>query len=87
MNLPKHDTSHGKCGKTWKQRGNRTGHCADCHETFEGLSLFDAHRITLPSGERGCLSASELEYPKGFSLKLENGTWRTTKPHPKQKTL
>lgn len=36
-------TTHG-CGKSWRQRGNRTGHCSGCHETFEGLSLFDAHR-------------------------------------------
>lgn len=37
-------TTHGECGNSWKQRGNRTGHCSGCHETFEGLSLFDAHR-------------------------------------------
>lgn len=37
-------TVHGECGKSWKQRGNRTGHCSGCHHTFEGQSLFDAHR-------------------------------------------
>ena len=37
-------TTHAACGKSWKQRGNRTGHCSGCHKTFEGLSLFDAHR-------------------------------------------
>lgn len=37
-------TVHAACGKSWKQRGNRTGHCSGCHETFEGVSLFDLHR-------------------------------------------
>jgi hypothetical protein len=37
-------TSHAACGKSWKQRGNRTGHCSACHHTFEGITLFDMHR-------------------------------------------
>ncbi len=37
-------TTHGACGKSWKQRGNRTGHCSGCHHTFEGITLFDLHR-------------------------------------------
>ena len=36
--------SHGACGKSWNQVGNRTSHCATCHETFASLALFDAHR-------------------------------------------
>lgn len=37
-------TKHGWCGKTWTQRGNSTSHCAECHQTFSTLSLFDKHR-------------------------------------------
>lgn len=84
--MTNHDTSHGQCGKTWKQRGNRTGHCSGCHETFEGLGLFDAHRYSVSETERGCKNPSEMEYPKGYRLILENGSWRTTKPHPKRST-
>lgn len=81
---PPHDTSHGSCGKTWKQRGNKTGHCSGCHETFEGLGLFDAHRYQISENERGCKSPEKMEYPKGWPLKLENGSWRSTKPYPER---
>jgi len=37
-------TTHGACGRTWWQSGNRTSHCGGCHETFASLALFDAHR-------------------------------------------
>ena len=37
-------TTHGACGKTWTQRGERTSHCGGCHETFGTLSDFDKHR-------------------------------------------
>lgn len=76
-----HDTRHGACGRTWKQRGNRTGHCARCHETFEGLGLFDYHMAV-----GVCSQPSELEYPTGYALQLINGSWRTTKTHPKAST-
>lgn len=36
--------THGACGRSWVQRGNRSGHCAGCHETFYGLRAFDGHR-------------------------------------------
>lgn len=74
-------TSHGACGKSWPQRGNRTGHCSACHETFEGLTLFDAHRVVGADGKRVCLDPSALEYPKGWRLQQdEHGVWSTTKP-------
>ncbi|WP_443673898.1 FDXHR family putative zinc-binding protein [Leucobacter chromiisoli] len=73
-----HNTSHGACGKTWRQRGNRTGHCGACHETFEGETVFDAHRITDKQGNRVCLPPSEVKYA-GVLLRLENGTWRGPK--------
>lgn len=74
-NRSDHDTSHGACGKTWKQRGNRTGHCSACHETFEGETVFDAHRITDAAGNRVCLDPGDVKYA-GHLLRLENGTWR-----------
>ena len=70
-----HDTSHGACGKTWRQRGNRTGHCSACHETFEGEKLFDAHRVTLDDETRGCADPRSMEW-QGEPLRVENGTWR-----------
>lgn len=87
--MSNHDTSHGACGKTWKQRGNTTGHCSGCHETFEGLSLFDSHRRYVDEAQtiRGCKNPSTMEYPKGWPLKLVNGSWRSTKPHPRSLTL
>ena len=36
--------SHGACGKSWHQSGNRTSHCGGCHETFASLAVFDSHR-------------------------------------------
>lgn len=73
-----HDTVHGACGKTWKQRGNRTGHCSGCHQTFEGLTLFDAHRVTNDDGTRSCLNPAEMTY-YGQTPTLENSTWRGPK--------
>ena len=75
-----HDTRHGACGRTWKQRGNRTGHCARCHETFEGVTLFDRHL-----NGTGCHVPTEMEYPTGYALQLVNGSWRTTAKHPKSR--
>ena len=70
-----HDTSHGACGKTWKQRGNRTGHCAKCHETFEGVTLFDWHQTLSDDGTVLCRHFSDTSWiEKG--LRLVNGTWR-----------
>lgn len=67
--------SHPKCGKTWKQRGNRTGHCSACCETFEGLSLFDAHQRLTPDGRVICLDPASMESGKK-PLRLIDGTWR-----------
>jgi len=69
------EISHGVCGKTWKQRGNRTGHCAACHETFEGLSLFDWHQTLSDEGKVLCRNPADAEWAsKG--LRLVDGTWR-----------
>ena len=37
-------TTHGSCGKSWMQAGNMSGHCSACHETYYGVSAFDAHQ-------------------------------------------
>jgi len=67
--------SHGQCGKSWKQRGNRTGHCGACHETFEGLSLFDAHQSVSSDGRLICAHPGSMTY-RGEPLRLVDGTWR-----------
>lgn len=68
-------TTHGACGKSWRQRGNLTGHCGKCHETFEGLKAFDAHQRILPNGQVHCLDPSTVKLD-GAVLRLINGTWR-----------
>ena len=68
-------TFHGACGKSWKQRGNRTGHCAACHETFEGLALFDFHQRRNPDGGVRCVYPGVILWQKK-PLRLVNGTWR-----------
>lgn len=49
-----------KCGKTWIQHGNRSGHCAQCHETFYGIVAFDSHFKHDDQGKPICLSVKEL---------------------------
>lgn len=75
-------TTHAACGRSWRQTGNRTGHCSGCHETFEGIGLFDAHqRNRDATGKPECLDPETMEYPKGWPLTRDDyGTWRTTKP-------
>lgn len=59
--------SHGACGKSWTQRGERTSHCGGCHETFATLGLFDRHRRAgqcLPAAgvtDRGDMLAQDVE--------------------------
>lgn len=68
-------TVHAECRKAWKQRGNRTGHCSGCHQTFEGLTLFDLHR-------RGGVCADPQQMvvagkPLIFDATHGDGTWRS----------
>lgn len=70
--------SHGACGKEWVQRGNRTGHCARCHHTFEGITLFDSHQSISPEGFVICADPAEMEFQKQ-PLRLVDGTWRGPK--------
>lgn len=59
----------------WLQRGNTTGHCARCHETFEGVRLFDRHQTTDEAGRTVCKSPSDVVY-EGEPLRLVDGAWR-----------
>lgn len=43
---------HAKCGKTIKNRGNRTGHCGNCCETYYGETAWNKHYTTDESMER-----------------------------------
>jgi hypothetical protein len=67
-------TVHGACGKTWHQRGNLTGHCGGCHETFEGLRVFDSHQ-RIDGGVVTCLDPATV-MDRGVPLRLIDGTWR-----------
>ena len=73
-------TTHG-CGKKWLQRGNRTGHCGGCHETFEGLALFDAH-FDRSGGGLVCRDPREMTF-RGEALVFDpaygDGSWHATR--------
>lgn len=73
-------TTHG-CGKSWRQRGNRTGHCGGCHETFEGVTLFDAHLVHEKDGSLTHLKPSEMTFnkkPLAFDGTFGDGSWSRT---------
>lgn len=59
----------------WHQRGNATGHCAKCHQTFEGITVFDAHQSTGEDGKTICKAPSEMTVG-GKPLRLIDGSWR-----------
>lgn len=62
------------CAAIFRQRGERTSHCTSCHETFEGLTLFDAHFVDTANG-RSCKKAATMKW-RGVKLRLVEGTWR-----------
>lgn len=47
------------CRKEILWRGDITGHCAKCHETFAGIESFDRHQ-RLSGGEVTCLDPAEV---------------------------
>ncbi|MDU4028294.1 MAG: hypothetical protein E7H38_07985 [Varibaculum cambriense] len=70
-----------KCGKTWIQHGNSSGHCAKCHETFYGIASFDNHFNHDDQGKPICLPVKELPPTlerRGW-LADEEGQWHMTK--------
>jgi hypothetical protein len=58
--------SHG-CGETWQQVGNKTGHCAGCHRTFDGVEAFDRHSIVI-DGKVVCRDPGTLTRRGGEAL-------------------
>jgi hypothetical protein len=52
-------TSCGGCDTRWRQVGNRAGHCSQCHQTFSGITAFDAHQATR-DGRVICTPAGSL---------------------------
>lgn len=69
-------TTHG-CGKSWLQRGDRTGHCSACHNTFEGNTLFDAH-FDRTGGDLICRDPAEMtinKEPLTFDPTHGDGSW------------
>lgn len=73
---------HGACGKEWVQHGNRTGHCSQCHETFEGVSLFDWHQEVDSRGRVKCRKPSDDKWVEA-GLEWTGQSWR--KPFAKPK--
>jgi hypothetical protein len=69
--------THPKCGKSWTQHGNRTGHCAKCHETFEGITVFDMHQLIGEDGRVTCRDPRTITIGKAkVPLRLVDGSWR-----------
>lgn len=66
---------HPKCGQTIRQRGNKTGHCPKCCQTFEGQSLFDAHQRSARDGSIICLDPAHMKF-RGERVRLVDGSWR-----------
>ena len=63
------------CGAVWRQRGNSTGHCTRCHETFQGIELFDRHQHIQPDGSVRCLDPHSIKLRHQL-LELVEGVWR-----------
>ena len=61
-----------RCGATWT--GYRAEHCTECHRTYSGQSLGDAHRIGEHHPDtRRCLTEAEMT-AKGW--RLVDAVWR-----------
>lgn len=60
------------CGASWT--GSRPCHCAapGCHQTFAGLTLFDAHRSTRGGEHGSCLDPLKLD-----GVEFRDGMWRS----------
>lgn len=71
-------TMHGACGKTWRQVGNRTGHCSRCHLTFQGATLFDGHQKLNDDGSVECSDPATTRirgHDLHFSAEHGDGVW------------
>lgn len=62
------------CSASWT--GLAAAHCAACHRTFAGASLFDRHRAAGHGSHGTCLDPGELRGRDGYRLMLErDGVW------------
>ena len=51
-----------KCQQRIRQIGNRTGHCANCHETYIGEAAWNNHyHMNFDTGEMFCRSPVLVE--------------------------
>lgn len=64
-----------KCGTIWKQSGNRTGHCSNCHRTFDGITAFDRHQRHV-DGKLVCLDPFDLmDEGVPYRQRIGDGPW------------
>lgn len=61
--------THGACRKTWS--GNRAAHCGGCHETFTGITAFDAHQ----SWPKGSTPTGLCRLPADAGLEPRQQSW------------
>ena len=73
--------THGKCGKSWVQRGDRTSHCGTCHETFSTLTAFDAHFLRDEAGRPHCGDPATMTRTNGAARFVidTDGHWNTAR--------
>lgn len=78
-----------KCGAVWAVHGDRTSHCSGCCETWEGGTLWDAHRVeTATPGRFTCRRAAVMEFRGARLRKVADpvpglvtvGSWRGPAP-------
>ena len=69
-------TSCGK-GCRWKQAGNQTSHCGQCHRTFDSLRAFDAHQ-TVGEERMDCHDPAGLRKRNGMAAMLSRHDEVTT---------
>ena len=70
--------THPACGRTWRQKGNASGHCATCHETFYGITAFDAHLSRGDDGRPICRHPDTITKP-GPWWRDDDGQWHLGK--------
>lgn len=70
--------THPACGKSWVQRGNMSGHCSKCHETFYGMRAFDRHQTHDEDGKVVCHDPASGD--RGPWYQDAGGQWRHGKP-------
>lgn len=66
----------GKCPAQWT--GTQPCHCSACHQTFSGITTFDAHRVA--NAHRGkCKQPARMDL-----VKNEKGIWCVPREEEKE---